>query len=105
MARVIEFYIPTQFRSRVTTLLQAQPGKVIEFRQLSQQPLDEQGYVWLRKFADQAAVATMNARAFEDRVPVNAELTNETAERQRAEEALQQTEAKLAHFDRFSHPG
>jgi formate hydrogenlyase transcriptional activator len=32
----------------------------------SRLPLDEQGFVWLRMFADQAAVAIANARAFED---------------------------------------
>ena len=32
----------------------------------SRLPLDEQSFVWLRMFADQAAVAIANARAFED---------------------------------------
>lgn len=32
----------------------------------SRLPLDEQGFVWLRMFADQAAVSIANARAFED---------------------------------------
>jgi hypothetical protein len=31
MARVIEFYIPTSFRRKVTPVPQSQPGKVIEF--------------------------------------------------------------------------
>jgi C4-dicarboxylate-specific signal transduction histidine kinase len=71
----------------------------------SRQPLDEQGSVWLRMFADQAAVAITNARAFEDRVRVNEELTNEIAERQRAEEALQQAQAELAHVNRLMTMG
>jgi C4-dicarboxylate-specific signal transduction histidine kinase len=56
-------------------------------------------------FADQAAVAITNARAFEDRVRVNEELTNEIAERQRAEEALQQAQAELAHVNRLMTMG
>jgi len=32
----------------------------------SRLPLDEQSFVWLRMFADHAAVAIANARAFED---------------------------------------
>ena len=31
MARVVEFYIPTSFRRKVTPVRQSQPGKVIEF--------------------------------------------------------------------------
>jgi hypothetical protein len=31
MARVIEFYIPTNFRRKVASVQQSQPGKVIEF--------------------------------------------------------------------------
>lgn len=31
MARVIEFYIPTNFQRKVTSVLRSQPGKVIEF--------------------------------------------------------------------------
>ena len=31
MARVIEFYIPTNFRRKVASVPQSQPGKVIEF--------------------------------------------------------------------------
>ena len=38
MARVIEFYIPTNFRRKVASVPQSQPGKVIDFayRQRSQ---------------------------------------------------------------------
>jgi formate hydrogenlyase transcriptional activator len=47
----------------------------------SRQPLDEQCFIWLRMFADQAAVAITNARAFEDQ--------------KRAEAAARRSEARL----------
>ncbi|MGE5305215.1 MAG: sigma 54-interacting transcriptional regulator [Alphaproteobacteria bacterium] len=50
----------------------------------SRGPLDDQGFSWLRMFADQAAVAITNARAFEDR--------------KRAEEALRESEKRIQAF-------
>ncbi len=54
--------------------IRAFAGQPLVFRQktlgvlavFSRLPLDEQSFVWLRMFADQAAVAIANARAFED---------------------------------------
>ncbi len=50
----------------------------------SRGPLDDQAFSWLRMFADQAAVAITNARAFEDR--------------KRAEEALRESEKRIQAF-------
>lgn len=60
-------------------------GKILGVLALfSRGPLDEQGFSWLRMFADQAAVAITNARAFEDR--------------KRAEEALRESEKRIQAF-------
>ena len=48
-------------------------GKTLGVQALfSRQPLDEQAFIWIRMFADQAAVAITNAQAFEDRTRAEA---------------------------------
>jgi len=70
------------------------------------------GMLWLGFFANQAAVAIANARAFEevDRLRCQLEvekdyLQEQVAERKQAEEALRQAQADLAHANRVSSMG
>jgi signal transduction histidine kinase len=78
----------------------------------SREPLTEQEFTWLGLFANQAAVAIANARAFEevDRLRCQLEgerdyLQEQVAERKQAEEALRQAQADLAHANRVSSLG
>jgi signal transduction histidine kinase len=78
----------------------------------SRKPLTEQEFTWLGLFANQAAVAIANARAFEevDRLRCQLEverdyLQEQVAERKQAEEALRQAQADLAHANRVSSLG
>ena len=78
----------------------------------SRKPITEQEFTWLGLFANQAAVAIANARAFEevDRLRCQLEgerdyLQEQVAERKQAEEALRQAQADLAHANRVSSLG
>src|SRR2546425_160057 len=61
----------------------------------TREPLDERAFGWLGMFADQAAVAIANARAFEELAAVNEEVRKEVLERTRVEERLRQDEREL----------
>jgi signal transduction histidine kinase len=78
----------------------------------SRKPLNEQEFTWLGLFANQAAVAIANARAFEEVERLrrelegeNADLQEQIAERKQAEEALRQARADLTHANRVSSIG
>ena len=74
--------------------------------------LTEQEFTWLGLFANQAAVAIANARAFEEVERLRCQLEGERdslqkqiAERKQAEEALRQAQADLTHANRVSSMG
>jgi len=78
----------------------------------SRKPLTEQEFTWLGLFANQAAVAFANARAFEEVERLRRQLQDENsylqeqiAERKQAEEALRQAQADLTHANRVSSLG
>jgi len=78
----------------------------------SRKPLTEQEFTWLGLFANQAAVAIANARAFEEVERLRCQLERENnylqeqiAERKRAEVALRQAQADLTHANRVSSMG
>lgn len=78
----------------------------------SRKPLTEQEFTWLGLFANQAAVAIANARAFEEVERLRCQLEGERdylqeqiAERKQAEEALRQAQADLTHANRVSSMG
>jgi signal transduction histidine kinase len=78
----------------------------------SRKPLTEQEFTWLGLFANQAAVAIANARAFEevDRLRCQLEgekdyLQEQIAERKQAEQALRQAQADLTRANRLSSMG
>jgi PAS domain S-box-containing protein len=62
------------------------------------QPLDKEDSAWLRIFANQAAVAIANARAFEEQTRINEQLRNEITERQHIENALRDAHAELGRI-------
>jgi formate hydrogenlyase transcriptional activator len=61
----------------------------------TREPLDERAFGWLGVFANQAAVAIANARAFAELAAVNEELRKDVLERTRAEERIRQDEREL----------
>jgi signal transduction histidine kinase len=74
--------------------------------------LTEQEFTWLGLFANQAAVAIANARAFEEVERLRCQLEGERdslqkqiTERKQAEEALRQAQADLTHANRVSSMG
>jgi signal transduction histidine kinase len=78
----------------------------------SRKPLTEQEFTWLGLFANQAAVAIANARAFEEVERLRCQLEGERdylqaqiAERRQAEQALRQAQADLTHANRASSMG
>ena len=78
----------------------------------SRKPLTEQELTWLGLFANQAAVAIANARAFEEVERLRCQLERENnylqeqiAERKRAEVALRQAQEDLTHANRVSSMG
>jgi len=78
----------------------------------SRKPLTEQEFTWLGFFANQAAVAIANARAFEEVERLRCQLQRENdylqeqiAERKQAKEELRQAQADLTHANRVSSMG
>ncbi len=78
----------------------------------SRKPITEQEFTWLGLFANQAAVAIANARAFEEVERLRCQLQRENdylqeqiAERKQAEEELRQAQADLIHANRVSSMG
>jgi len=49
MAKVIEFYVPNNFRPQVKWAPQSQPGKVIEFRLGTEKSAESDESVWIER--------------------------------------------------------
>lgn len=49
MAKVIEFYVPNNFRPQVKWAPQSQPGKVIEFRLETEKSAESLESVWIER--------------------------------------------------------
>ena len=49
MAKVIEFYVPNNFRPQLKWAPQSQPGKVIEFRLETEKSAESLESVWIER--------------------------------------------------------